>query len=184
MSKSKFTCKQCNSPIPTKLVKKYNFNVCPICGHLYPKCIEDIRQYFRIIQLSEELEKAGNLILKSEMVAAVREAIIVLETLVKELSGLIDLTGSDLMAKAFSFKTDPQTKEVTEKPKIPISDLSTVSKRNEQAGIQFVAMGLMQGVRNIFMHSKGTEKLFYCIQVITTIDFLLKQIVGWGVIAK
>jgi len=62
--------------------------------------------------------------------------------------------------------------------------LFPVSKRNEQAGIQFVAMGLMQGVRNVFMHSKGTEKLFYCIQVITTIDFLLKQIVGWGAIAK
>ena len=62
MSKTKFTCKQCNSPIPTKLVKKYNFNICPTCGHLYPKCIEDIKQYFRIIQLSEELEKAGNLI--------------------------------------------------------------------------------------------------------------------------
>ena len=58
MSKSEFTCKQCNSPIPIELVKKCNFNVCPVCGYLYPKCIEDIRQYFRIIQLSEELEKA------------------------------------------------------------------------------------------------------------------------------
>lgn len=184
MSKNKLTCKQCNSPIPIKLEKKYNFNFCPVCGYLYPKCIEDIRQYFRIIQLSKELEEVGNLILKSEMVAAVREAVIVLETLVKKLSGLNDLTGSDLMAKAFSFKIDPQTKEVTEKPKIPISNLSTVSKRNEQDGTKFIAMGLMQGVRNIFMHSEGTEKLFYCLQVITTIDFLLKQIIGWGAIAK
>lgn len=184
MSKNKFTCKQCDSPIPAKLVKKYNFNVCPVCGHLYPKCIEDIRQYFRIIQLSEELEKARNLILKGEMIAAVRDAVVVLEMLVKELSGLSDLIGSDLMAKAFSFKIDSQTKQLTEKPRISINDLSTVLKINEQEGIKFVAMGLMQGVRNIFMHSKGTEKLFYCIQVITIVDFLLKQIIGWGAIAK
>lgn len=184
MSKNKFMCKNCNSPIPTEMAKKYNFNACPVCGHLYPKCIEDIKQYFRIIQLSKELEKAGNLILQSETSAAVREAVIVLETLVKELSFLSDLSGSGLMAQAFSFKIDSQTKQVTEKPKISINDLSTISKINEQEGTKFIAMGLMQGVRNIFMHSKGTEKLFYCLQVITTVDFLLKQIFGWNAIAE
>ena len=85
MTKNNFLCRNCDSPIPIEMAKKYNFNVCPNCGHLYPKCIEDIRQYFRIIQLSEELEKAGSLILKSETSAAVREAVIVLETLVREL---------------------------------------------------------------------------------------------------
>ena len=184
MTKNKFLCKNCNSPFPAEMAKKYNFNACPVCGHLLPRCIEDIRQYFRIIQLSEELEKAKNLVLKSEISAAVREAVIVLETVVKELSGLSDLIGSDLMAKAFSFKIDSQLKQVSEKPKISINDLSTISKINEQEGTKFIAMGLMQGVRNIFMHSKGTEKLFYGLQVITTVDFLLKLIFGWNAIAK
>lgn len=183
MSKSKYSCKHCDSPIPTEFVKKYDFNVCPVCGHLYPKCIEHIEQFFRIIQLSKELEVASNLVLKSEPEAAVREAVVTLETIVKETSGLTDLTGSDLMAKAFSFKFDSQSNKVTGVPKIQLNDLDSASKRNEQNGAKFVAMGLMQGVRNVFMHSKGTKKLFYCLQTIMTVDWVVKQIQGWGAIA-
>ncbi len=120
--------------------------------------------------------------LKSEPEAAVREAVVTLETTVKEISGLVDLTGADLMAKAFSFKFDSQSNKVTGPPKIQLNDLDSVSKRNEQDGVKFVAMGLMQGVRNIFMHSKGTRKLFYCLQTIMTVDWILKQIDGWGTI--
>lgn len=181
MSKSKYSCKHCDTPIPTELVKQWEFNVCPVCGHLYPKCIEYLEQFFRIIQLSKKLEAAGSLALKSEPEAAVRDAVVTIETTVKEISDLDALTGADLMAKAFSFKFDSQTNAVTVEPKIKLNDLSTISKRNEQDGVRFVAMGLMQGVRNIFMHSKGTKKLYYCIQTITTVDWILKQIEGWGV---
>jgi len=183
MRKNSFKCNNCNSAIPTELVEKYQFNVCPKCGHLYPNCIEILKNYFRIIQLSEKLAKATMLLFKSETTAAVREAIVILESTIRDKSELKDLIGADLIAKAFSFKTDSQTKNIIEEPKIKINDLSTITKRNEQDGIKFIAMGLMQGMRNIFMHSKGTEKLFYCIQVITTVDLLLKHIDGWAAIA-
>jgi len=184
MTISKYKCKYCSTDLPSNIVKTYNFNVCPSCGRLYPKCAEYIKQYFRIIQLSVSLEKAADLILKNEMTAAVREAIVTLETTVRKVSGLENQSGADLMAKAFSFKIDQQTKKVIEGPRVQINDLSSIFKRNEQDGVRFVAMGLMQGVRNIFMHSKGTEKLFYCLQVISTADMILKQIAGFGAIAE
>ncbi len=87
------------------------------------------------------------------------------------------------MANAFSFKFDFPNNKVTRIPKIQINDLDSISKRNEQDGVRFVAMGLMQGVRNIFMHSKGTEKLFYCLQTIIIVDWIFKQIEVWGAIA-
>ena len=87
--------------------------------------------------------------------------------------------GTDLMAKAFSFRCDPKTGKITQKPKIQVSNLSNVTERNEQEGIRFLAMGLIQGIRNIYMHTKGTQSLYYCLQIITTVDLLLKQVVGW-----
>ena len=143
-----------------------------------PECIEYIENYFRIIQLSKPLEKSKRLIKKSELVAGVREALVTLENIVKEKSALKNLMGVDLMAKAFSFRCDQASGNIIEKPKIKLNKLKDISDRNEQEGIKFLAMGLMQGIRNIYMHTKGAENLYYCLQVITTVDLILKQILG------
>ena|SRR3989339_1470905 len=174
-----YKCTNCSNSFPVEFTKKFKFNCCPGCGNLMPDTIEYISNYFRIIQLTEPLNKAKDMMLKSESVAAVREALVTFESIVKEKSGFSDLMGSDLMAKAFSFKYDTQTNSITQEPKIKINSLSNITERNEQDGIRFLAMGLMQGIRNIYMHTKGTEKLYYCLQIITTVDLLLKQILGW-----
>jgi hypothetical protein len=36
----------------------------------------------------------------------------------------------------------------------------------------------MQGIRNIFMHSTGTRRLYYCVQIISVVDLLLKQVIS------
>lgn len=183
MKKSLSKCKNCDSPIPPELVMQYKFNACPMCGNLYPQCIEYIENYFRIIQLTDVLRPASDLLLKSEFNAAVREAVVTFESIVRKKSGLKDLTGSDLMAKAFSFRFDPNTKKFIDRPKIKINNLSTISKRNEQEGVKFMAMGVMQGIRNIYLHTEGSAKLYYALQIITTVDLLLKQIIYAGSIA-
>jgi len=176
MEKSLYSCTNCKSPLPPEWISKFKFNVCPSCGTLYPQTIEFLDNYFRIIQISKELKSASELLLKNEINASVREVLVKFETIVRKKSGLKDSIGAELMAKAFSFKMDSNKGEVTEEPKIKINDLSTKTKRNEQEGIKFLAMGLMHGIRNIYMHSEGAHKLFYSIQIITLTDLILKQI--------
>jgi hypothetical protein len=169
-------CSNCAATFPLAMFAGIEPNCCPACGNLLPDAANHIENYFRIIQLVDPLHTAAGLILKSECVAAVRDALVTFEHIVRSESGLSDLTGSDLMAKALSFRYDAATDTLTEAPRIQISDLSTVTGRNEQNGIRFLAMGLMQGIRNVYMHAQGSEALYYCIQVITTADLLLKQI--------
>jgi uncharacterized protein (TIGR02391 family) len=179
MGVSQYKCKnKCEFPIPTDIIKKAGFNVCPICGEFYPKTLTYIENYFRIIQLSKELNEAKRLFLKSEFDASVREAIIKLETIIKDKAGLKDMMGASLMAEAFNFKTDPKTKEIIEEPKIKINELSDISKRNEQEGFKLLTMGFMQGIRNIYMHTQGAGRLYYALQIITMVDLFLKQIDG------
>jgi len=181
MSVRLYKCKNCDSPLPPEISKKLEFNFCPTCGNLYPQTVLYIDNYFRIIQLSKELENIKKLLLKSEMNAAVREAIIKFETVVRNKSGLIDNMGSGLMADAFSFKADQKTKEIFEQPKIKLNDLSNISKRNEQEGFKLMTMGFMQGIRNIYMHTEGADRLYYALQIITLIDLFLKQIKGGSI---
>jgi uncharacterized protein (TIGR02391 family) len=188
MKRRIYRCKKCKlrftpESFPGWDSGKYRFNCCPVCGQLFGETIYYIVNYFKIIQLSEELDKARDLFLKSESVNAVREAVITFENIVRKKSGLNDLIGTDLMAKAFHFKFDPTTKRITERPKIKINNLLSISKRNEQEGIKFISMGVMQGIRNIYIHHKGNERLFYCLHIITLVDLLIKQITGWGSIA-
>jgi uncharacterized protein (TIGR02391 family) len=185
MNDELFKCPNCDAHFPTDqdLWMGFKFNVCPQCGNLLPETVNYIENYFRIIQLVKPLAEAKVLLLKSKSVAAVREALITLETIVREKSGLKDLMGPDLMAQAFSFKYESRADTITQDPKIKINSLSNLTERNEQEGIKFFAMGLMQGIRNIYMHTKGTEKLYYCLQIITAVDLLLKQILGWESVA-
>lgn len=179
MNIKQYKCLTCKSAdIPPQMVKDVGFNVCPICGNLYPITIEYITNYFRIIALKKELYKAKDLLLKAEMDAAVREAIITFETVVKKKSGLDELLGANLMAEAFNFKIDQKTKVIIEAPKIAVNDLSSLSKRNEQEGIKLMTMGFMQGIRNVYMHTKGAERLYYALLLISMVDLFLKQVDG------
>jgi len=186
MTHELFQCPNCDARFPTTqdFWMGTTINFCPQCGNLLPETANYIDNYFRIIQLVTSLQDAKILFLKSKSVAAVREALISLETIVREKSGLKNLMGSDLMVQAFSFKYDPTTDTITKEPRIRINSLSNITERNEQEGMKFFAMGVMQGIRNIYMHTKGTEKLYYCLQIITAVDLILKQVLGWQSIAE
>lgn len=176
-----YICKNCDSKIHPKIAIQKRFNLCPSCGTLYPQTVKYIENYFRIIQLSTDLERAKRLFLKNEIDAAVRESIIQYETKIRDKSGLSELLGSTLMANAFKFKTD-RDNNIVEEPKIQLNDLSNMSMRNEQEGIQFLSMGLMKGIRNIYMHTKASDKLYHGLQIITMVDFLLKCVEGYNLI--
>jgi len=177
-------CPNCSASFPKKFVKELGFNICPTCGNLLPETIDYIENFFRIIQLIEPLQNAKDLMVKSECAAAVRDALIMFEVIVKEKSGLSHLMGKELMDEAFKFKYDSQNDTITQKPKIAINGLSNITERNEQNGIRNLAIGLMRGMRNIYMHTQGTRKLYYCLQIITMTDLLLKHVLGWQGVAR
>ena len=178
-NKNMYKCDSCGTSFPMELVAHIEFDFCPECGNLLPKAVNYIENYFRIIQLAEPLRNAVNLLLKTECVAGVRDAIVTFEDIVRKESDLSELMGPDLMAKAFGFKFDTNTNTLIQPPRIHINRLSNLTERNEQEGVKYLAMGLMQGIRNIYIHTKGTEKLYYCLQIIATTDLLLKQVLGW-----
>ena len=174
---NKYKCSNCDSPIPKWIVYDCKFNCCPMCGELYPQTKEYIENYFRIIQLSDDLEKAKNLIIKGEFEASVREAVVVFESLVKKKSGLTKLMGSDLMAKAFSYKKNDDG-VFTELPKIQVNGLSTISEINEQDGLKYLSMGVMSGIRNIYMHGSASSRIYSALQIVSFIDLLIKEVYG------
>ena len=173
-----YKCKNCNTSLPAFLIVKLKANCCIQCGYLLEQTIDYLKNYFEIIQLSKELNNAKRLLLKSEFNSSIREASIIFENVVRQHSGLDNLYGAKLMSEAFSFKEDKNGK-ITKKPKIYMNDLSTQTKKNEQKAMEFLAVGLMMGYRNIYSHSSGSHKLYYTVQIITFIDLLLKRIIGW-----
>ncbi len=160
-------------PSGSKLIK--SFNVCAMCGEFLPDKLIIIKEYHKLTIMSKGLDKAKKLIYKSEMVAAVREATSSLENIVRKKSGL-DLHGSSLMGKAFHFEYDDKTNVINTEPAIKINDLSTETKRSEQNGIKHLCMGVMQGIRNVFMHTNGNEKIYYGLRILSIVDFLIHQI--------
>lgn len=178
------TCNKCGASFPEGADTGHKFNFCPLCARVLPDTVKYMENYFRIIQLVEPLHNAQHLLLNEQSVAAVRDAVVTLERIVRKRSGLQDLMGADLMAKAFRFDFDSSTGTLTKPPKIQVNSLSNVTERNEQEGLKFIAMGLMQGIRNIYMHTEGTRKIYYCLQIITTTDFVLKQVLGWESVAE
>ena len=175
MTIQSYECPGCGN-LDATLARELEFNLCPTCGALLPVTLEKISSFFKLIQLSSELDRASKLTLKGETVASIREALVVFETAVRSKSGLQAHTGPDLMAKAFSFEVDSKDGSVTRQPKIALNNLGSLSERNEQEGVKLMAMGLMQGVRNIYMHTAGDERLFLGLQILATVDLLLKRI--------
>lgn len=186
--KQQVICEQCQCNW-SELLGEYeeiarSFNVCGKCGAFLPHTKQVVERYFDLMLVNHRLSGAVRLALKGETASAVREATVMLETVVKKKSGL-NAIGVNLMDQAFSFDFDRRTNSITRPPLIQLNNLSTESKRNEQDGIRLLTMGVMRGIRNIFAHTKGTSKFYYCLNIITTIDMLIEQIKGeYGTIAE
>lgn len=73
---------------------------------------------------------------------SVRKALEKFEKTVQDLTNMHDKMGSDLMAQAFGDTN----------PKIKFSKLETLQEKNEQKGIRFYTMGMMQWWRNNLSH--------------------------------
>lgn len=191
MRQKNIICKECKIKIPANQIEEmiknikekygfeFHFYFCPICGHAYPKTLNLLSSYFDLIQLDKNLYHCKKITIKSELLAAVREAVICFEHIVRELSGLYNLEGQGLMSEAFSFEYDQKENKILKEPKIPvvsIKALQTKTGRNKQEGIKFLSMGLMTGIRNIIIHHKGEEGAPCAIHIINLVDFLMKHL--------
>ena len=188
VNKKEVICRNCgfnySKAIPNNSEIFLAFNVCAKCGDLLDHSLEKIKEFFKILAIDKHLSDAVRLVYKSELVSAVRESCIKLEEIVREKSGL-KLKGADLMAKAFNFEYDKKLDKIITPPLIALNELSTETLRNEQDGIKFMAMGVMRGIRNIYLHTKGSQKIYFCLEILTIIDFLITNIIGkFGTIAE
>lgn len=164
MRTNKNTCPNgCNLPPRKKRLTKISeqeygfaypdYHYCSVCGSMMPDTQRKIKDIFDLYYFHPKLEIAKRLFLKSEFSSAVREAIIIVESVLKEKSGL-DLHGFDLATKALKFEVDKQTGEIIKQPLIAINDLKNESEKNEQDGIRYMLMGFFQGIRNIYQHNQ------------------------------
>lgn len=144
-----------------------DFIYCPVCGEMMPQTYEAIKNFFAVYHLNSKLDRAEQLIYKSEFNAAAREAFVVVETTLRDKSGL-DSHGVDLVNKALSYSEDKKSGQITKSPLIQLNKLITDSEKNEQEGVRFMLMGFFQGARNIFQHnivgSGGSDVLTIIIQ--------------------
>lgn len=161
----------------------YSFNdypYCPVCGSLMPYTQKKIEDFFGVYHIHHRLDNAVRLIYKSEFNSAVREASVVVETVIREKTGL-DLHGMDLAAKALLYETDKQTNTITKSPLIAINSLLTESERNEQEGIRFMLMGFFLGVRNLYQHSQIGSGVSYAINAVLNASFFLNLLDGHSI---
>lgn len=176
-------CPECKTKYPHKIVKiSPCFNLCPICGELFNKSKRTIISYLHLIGAHEEevLEPTLKLAQKGELTAAAREALITLEDCVKQISKLKHLRGRKLMSEAFSFDWDSTAKKITRRPVIAVNRLRTESERNEQDGVQHIAIGLMAGPRNILAHHAGGITIGNSLTIISAVVFVLQHILAAG----
>lgn len=194
MRGKKFACSNgCKLPPRRKtIVLKYDgsytfdyddFPFCPMCGSLMPYSLKKIDSFFDVYNLHPALDSCLELLKKSEYESAAREAFIILETNIKDKSGL-DLHGFDLMTKALNFEVDKKTGQVTKQPLIAINDLKTESDRNEQDGIRYMLMGFFQGPRNLYQHNKIGSGVHNSISIIIQTSFFLKLLDGHSITKK
>ncbi len=159
----------------------YNdFTYCPVCGSLMPYSLKKLKDFFDVYNIHPLLRHTLNLMYKSEFEAAAREAFVVVESALKEKSGL-DLHGFDLATKALSFEFDAKTGALKRAPLIFINDLKTESDRNEQDGIRYMLMGFFQGPRNLYQHKSIGSGSDNTISVIIEASFFLKLLDGHSI---
>jgi uncharacterized protein (TIGR02391 family) len=130
---------------------------------------ELVEGYFRLIGLDKRLPKAFRLALESDFNSAVRDALVTFEELVRSKASLSD-HGAALVEKAFSFDYDRSANTINKPPLIALNNLSTESKRNEQDGFRFLAMGFMRGIRNVFAHTDVHASFERSLELLTMVD--------------
>lgn len=96
---------------------------------------------------------------------AVVDSVHFISELIRDRTGL-DGDGQELVGKAFSGSS----------PLLKVNKLQTESERNVQKGIQFLLMGLYQGIRNPRSHGKHADSAEDADSLILFINFLLKII--------
>ena len=191
MSKKTYQCPNgCKLPSRKKTIKENcdhtysfaypDFPFCPNCGSLMPGSLQKIKGFFEIYHIHPELEKAKELIFKSEFESAVREASVTLENVLRKKSKL-DLHGFDLAAKALNFEVDKKTGSIIKKPLISINNLANESDRNEQYGIRYMLMGFFQGPRNLYLHRHIGSGVSNSISIIIEISFFLYLLDGHSI---
>ena len=175
----KLKCEKCGWPVPPPLTNVVS--CCAQCGQWFPHVWNMVEGFLKnMVNLQPELESALRQLEKDELTSAVRESLITLEETVRKLSGLRDLSGADLMAKAFTYALDDHQKLIIKRPYIAINDLSMETKRNEQDGIKYMTMGLMRGFRNIYTHTRGLHETYTCISILITVNLVIKQLPKQG----
>jgi len=156
-----------------------DFSYCPVCGGLMPYTLEKVRDFFELYNIHPKLDNAVRLIYKSEFESAAREAFVVVETVLRQKSGL-DLHGFDLATKALKFEVDKQG-ELTKVPLIAINDLKTESDKNEQDGIRYMLMGFFQGPRNLYQHRHIGSGASNSISMVLDASFFLRLLDGHSI---
>lgn len=154
-----------------------DFMYCPRCGAMLPQTCEKIEKFFSVYVLDSRLDRAKQLIYKSEFDAAAREAFVVVETVLRDMSGL-DLHGVNLVTNALNYEIDKKSGVITKEPLIRLNNLSTDSERNEQEGVRFMLMGFFQGARNIYQHNEVEHGLWAALPIIIQASFFLYLLDG------
>lgn len=98
---------------------------------------------------------------------AIRKSLERFEEYIKNISGLHDQMGKDLMAKSFSGNT----------PLITLNSLNSTNDKSEQEGFQFMTMGAMRGLRNILSHGDTEQfEVSEALELLCFVSFLFKRV--------
>lgn len=95
------------------------------------------------------------------------EALKLIDNRVKSLSGIED-TGFNLMMNAFN-ETGP---------KIRLTNLTSMSDKDEQKGFRHIFAGVMSGVRNPRGHDNRTDTIDLCLDHLSLASVLLRALEG------
>lgn len=150
---------------------------CPKCGSIMQNTLKKIKCFLELSLIHEKLEKAVNLLYKSEYEASIRESIVVLENYLRKKSGL-DLHGTNLVAQSLGFEYDKAKRIMKREPKIKINSLDSESELNEQEGLKLMLMGFFQGSRNMYQHNNIYVPVNVILTLLLQISFFLKLIDG------
>ena len=112
-----------------------------------------------IAQVSIELFDDGH------YAQATFEAFKYIDNQVKAISGIED-TGFSLMMNAFNEKA----------PKIKLTDLLTMSDKDEQMGFRYVFAGTMSGIRNPRGHDNRVDPIDLCLDHLSVVSVLLRTL--------
>lgn len=164
-------------------IVRNDFTYCPKCGNLMPHALKKLQSFFDIYQIHPALKPALQLLYKSEFNSAAREAFVVVETTLREKTGL-DLHGYDLAAKALLVERDNKTRQVIKQPLIAINELQSESDKNEQEGIRLMLMGFFQGPRNIYQHNNVGSAVSNVVSIIIESSFFLNLLDGKSITKK